>query len=235
MTATKIKKELAKFADKDQPKNLARFFKTGKGEYGEGDKFLGIRVPEQRKVAKKYFKDISLAETEKLLHSPIHEHRQTALHILVYKFQKAFESEKKKIYNLYLKNLKYINNWDLVDTSTPYIIGGYLLNKKSERKVLYKLAKSKNLWQKRVAMMGTFAFIRQGDFKDAFSIAEILLHDSHDLIHKAVGWMLREVGNVNRGAEEKFLLKYYREIPRTMLRYAIEKFPEKKRQFYLKK
>ena len=224
--------ELNKLKNPSKAKILAGFFKTGKGEYGEGDIFWGITVPEQRKVAKKFI-DLNFSDIQRLLNSKIHEQRLVALLLLVEKYKKGNDKEKKEIVKLYLKNTKNINNWDLVDLSSHYILGDYLLNK--NRGTLYKLAKSKNLWEKRIAIISTFAFIRVEDFGDSLKIAEILLKDKHDLIHKAVGWMLREVGKKDPQVEEKFLIRYYKDMPRTMLRYAIEKFPEKKRQFYLKK
>ena len=221
-----IKKDLRDVADAELAKNYARFFKTGKGDYGEGDKFLGMRVGTIRKIAKKY-KDISLVDVEKLIEGEYHEERQVAIFILVNKFKE----NPKEVVDVYLKKLKYVNNWDLVDISAPKILGKWLLDK--DRKILYKFAKSKDLWEKRVAVLSCFTFIREKDYKDALKIFEILLNDSHDLIHKAVGWMLREIGNRDLDVEEKFLKKYYKEMPRTMLRYAIEKFEEKKRQGYL--
>lgn len=227
-----LQQELKDLANPAQAKILQRFFKTGKGQYGEGDIFLGIKVPVQRKVAKKYT-ELKLAEVEKLLASKIHEHRLISLFILITKYKNGTEQEKQKIFNLYLKNTKNINNWDLVDLSAPNIVGAYLKDK--ERKILYKLAKSKNLWEKRIAILATLAFIRKNDFTDTLKISKILLQDNHDLIHKAVGWLLREVGKRSQPTEEKFLKKYYRKMPRTMLRYAIERFSEKKRKFYLAK
>ncbi|MFC1700177.1 DNA alkylation repair protein [Patescibacteria group bacterium] len=229
---SELKKELKKHSNKRDAAISQRFFKTGKGEYGEGDIFLGIKTAVTKEIAKKYM-DISLTENEKLLQSNIHTHRGVALRILIHKFEKADEKLRNKIYKLYLRNTKYINNWDLVDISAPNIVGVYLLDK--DRKILYKLARSKDLWEKRISILSTYTFIRNNDFKDALKISEILLNDDHDLIHKAVGWMLREVGNRNRKVEEKFLDKYTLKMPRTMLRYAIEKFPEPKRQYYLKK
>ncbi len=229
----KIKQELKDLANSKQAQVLQRFFKTGKGEYGEGDIFIGVKVPQQREIVKRYL-DIDLKEVEVLLKINIHEYRLTALLILVAKYNRADEKLKTKIYELYLKNTKHINNWDLVDLTAPNIVGDYLLDK--PRNILYKLAKSKNLWEKRIAMLSCYAFIKNKETKDALKIAEILLKDKHDLIHKAVGWMLREIGKrVDQNIEEKFLKKFYRIMPRTMLRYAIEKFPEKKRQHYLKK
>lgn len=231
----KIKTDLKKASSQQKAKILTRFFKCGKGEYGEGDKFIGITVPDQRKVAKKYYEKISLIQTEKLLQSSIHEHRLTTLLILIEKFSKSKgKSDKKKITQIYLKNTKYINNWDLVDLSAPKILGQYLLENPKEKKALYVFAKSKDLWEKRIAIITTHAFIKNKKFNDTLEISEILLHDDHDLIHKAVGWMLREVGKIDLKTEEKFLKKHYKKMPRTMLRYSIERFPENKRQKYLK-
>lgn len=229
-TLSEIKKELQSSANKKDAETARWFFKTGKGDYGEGDRFLGIKVPVQRAIAKKYA-SLSLADTLKLLRSPFHEHRLTALFILVLKFQRGDAIEQRKIYGEYIKHRQFMNNWDLVDSSAPHIMGAYLLQNK--RAILCRFARSKNLWEKRMAILATQAFIRSGDFTDTLKISEILLHDSHDLIHKAVGWMLREVGNNNRDAEEAFLKKHYRTMPRTMLRYAIEKFPEDVRKAYL--
>jgi 3-methyladenine DNA glycosylase AlkD len=225
-----IKKDLAQLGDPERAKNLRWFFKTRKGQYGEGDIFLGIPVPEQRKVAKKYFL-LSLDDVQELLNSKIHEYRFTALVILISKYRKAEESLKEEIFNFILKNTQNINNWDLVDLSAPRIIGDYLLNK--ERSILYKLAKSKSVWERRISILSTFTFIDNNDFKDTLNISELLLNDEHDLIHKAVGWALREIGKRDQNVEEQFLAKYYTHMPRTMLRYAIEKFAEKKRKKYL--
>lgn len=227
-----LRKELKKYATPEKAKASAWFFKTGPGQYGEGDVFIGVTVPEQRKVGK-LFRNIALPDAEELLSSSIHEERLVALFILVDQFKKADSKTQAEIYNFYLKNTKKINNWDLVDSSAGYIVGEYLIER--SRDVLYELALSENLWEKRIAIISTFAFIRRGQFKDTFKIAEILLSDKHDLIHKAVGWMMREVGN-NGGQEEleKFLKKHYKKMPRTMLRYAIEKFPERLRVLYLR-
>ena len=227
-----IKKDLSQLSDPERAKNLSWFFKTGKGQYGEGDVFLGITVPEQRKVAKKYT-DLSLNDLQELLNSEIHEHRFTALVILISKYRKAEESSKKEIFDFYLRNTKNINNWDLVDLSAPRIIGDYLLNK--DRTTLFKLARSNILWERRISILSTFTFIDNCDFEDALSISELLLHDEHDLIHKAVGWALREIGKRDQNVEEKFLTKHCPNAPRTMLRYAVEKFDEKKRKKYLAK
>lgn len=234
MTANKVKQELKKLSNLKKAKTHSRFFKTGKGEYGEGDKFLGLTVPQQRQIAKEHAA-LPLKEIQKLLKSKIHEHRLTALFILIHQYQKGNDHLKETIYDFYLKNTNNVNNWDLVDTSAPKIIGDYLLNKASKRKILYQLARSSNLWKRRIATISTFAFIKSKEFKDALAIAEILVNDKHDLIHKAAGWMLREIGKINQATEEKFLKKYYKTMPRTMLRYAIEKFNEKKRRLYLQK
>ena len=227
-----IKKDLLELRSPKQAKILSRFFKTSKGEYGEGDVFLGVIVPEQRKVAKKYL-NLSLKDLQELLSSKIHEYRLTSLFILIDKYRKSDEKSKKEIVDFYLKNTKNINNWDLIDLSSGKILGNYLLNK--NKSILYKLAKSKSLWERRISIMSTSEFIRSNKFDDTLKISEILLKDKHDLIHKAVGWMLREVGKRYLAVEEKFLKKYYKKMPRTMLRYAIEKCEEKKRRYYLGK
>jgi 3-methyladenine DNA glycosylase AlkD len=227
-----IKIEMSQLSDPDRAKTLSWFFKTGKGQYGEGDIFLGIPVPKQRKVAKKYV-NLSLDDLQELLNTKIHEYRFTALVILVSKYRKAEEMGKKEIFDFCLRNTKNINNWDLVDLSAPRIIGDYLLDK--ERSILYKLAKSNSLWERRLSILSTFAFIDDNDFEDALNISELLLNDEHDLIHKAVGWALREIGKRDQNIEERFLTKHYLHMPRTMLRYAIEKFDKNKRQNYLNK
>lgn len=228
-----IVSDLNNLANPEKAKLLARFFKTGKDEYGEGDKFIGIMVPQQRQVVKKYYRDISLKEIKNLLSSKIHEYRLTALLILVEKYKKTDAKTKKEIFNFYLKSTKYINNWDLVDVTCPRIVGNYLSDK--NRSLLYKLARSKNLWERRMSIISTFAFIDKLDFKDSLKIAKILIHDKHDLIQKAVGWVLREIGKKNPEEEEEFLKKYSALMGRTCLRYAIEKFPEAKRLAYLTK
>jgi 3-methyladenine DNA glycosylase AlkD len=226
-----VEEELQKLANPEKAKILSGFFKTAMGEYGEGDIFLGIPVPKQRKIAKQY-SDLPLKGVQKLLLSKIHEYRLVALIILIHQYGKVNKSGRKEIFDFYLSNKRHINNWDLVDLSAPNIIGDYLMDK--NRAVLYKLVKSDNLWEKRIAIMATFTFIRNNEFEDTFHIAEILLNDRHDLIQKAVGWMLREIGKRSRDNEEEFLIKYYREMPRTMLRYAVERFDEQKRRLYLK-
>jgi len=224
------RKELYKIRDKENAKNLARFFKTEKGQYGEGDVFWGIKVPNQRIVAKEC-SNASMKEVESLLKDEVHECRLTALLILIQKYKKADSKEKEKIFKFYLKNSKYINNWDLVDLSAPQIVGDFLLNKGKD--ILYKLAKSKNLWERRIAIISTFTLLRDKQFKDTLAISEILLNDKHDLIHKAVGWMLRELGKRDKDVEVEFLTKYCKQMPRTMLRYSIEKFDEKERKTFL--
>lgn len=233
-TSKDVIKDLNKLKNADKAKVFKRFFKAGKGEYGEGDKFIGVTVPQIRTVAKKY-KELSLKENQILIKSPIHEHRLCALLILVDRFKgkRVDMKVKKSIYEYYLKNKKHINNWDLVDLSAQYIVGGYLMETK-DRTTLYKLAKSKNLWERRIAIISTFELIRYRKFDETLKISEILLNDKHDLIHKAVGWMLRELGNRDQVAEEKFLQKNYDRLPRTTLRYAIEKFGSNKKKYYLK-
>jgi len=229
--AENLRKDLKKSSNKDKAKLLQRFFKTGKGEYAEGDIFLGISVPQQRKLAKKY-SNLDILTLQSLLDSKIHEERLIALLILVENYKKSHEEQKYQISSFYLKNTKNINNWDLVDLSAPNILGNYLLEKPKD--ILFKLAQSSLLWEKRISIISSFAFIKNNQFDTTLKIAKILLNDSHDLIHKAVGWMLREIGKRSLQEEENFLKTSYNEMPRTMLRYAIEKFPEEKRQAYLK-
>lgn len=234
-TAQDVRNRLADFADTVRAGHSQGFFKTGPGEYGEGDIFIGAKVPETRKVSRE-FKNLPGVEVEELLDSEVHEERLCAVFILVLQFKNSDEIGQERVYELFMKKAKdgRVNNWDLVDSSAPYIVGGYLSDKE-DRQVLYEWAKSNNLWQQRIAMMGTFYFIRQQhEFDDALQIADILINHEHDLIHKAVGWMLREIGNVDRSVEEHFLKPRYKSMPRTMLRYAIEKFPEELRQGYLK-
>ncbi|MBT8171928.1 DNA alkylation repair protein [Candidatus Bathyarchaeota archaeon] len=225
-----IKKELENLGDSERAKKLSGFFKTGKGQYGEGDVFLGIPVPLQRKVAKKYIR-LSLEDLQRLLRSKIHEYRLTALLILVLQYSKTDFKGKERIFSFYLENSNFVNNWDLVDLTAPKIIGDYLLDK--DKKILYTLVKSSCLWERRIAILATFTFIRNDDFNDALQISKILLFDKHDLIHKAVGWMLREIGKRNKRVLEEFLEKYCIQMPRTMLRYSIEKFDKEKRKYYL--
>lgn len=221
--------------DKQNPQKaviLQSFFKTGKGQYAEGDIFYGLTVPESRILARQ-FQDIAFEEIPKLLHSKIHEERLIALFLLIEKFQKGDEKQKKKVVDFYLASTAWINNWDLVDTSAYKILGEYLLDK--ETKILTRLVLSKDLWEKRIAIVATFAFIRKGRLDETFRFAKILMHDSHDLIHKAMGWMLREAGKRDRIPLEVFLEEYASVMPRTMLRYAIEKFSPVEKNYYLKK
>jgi 3-methyladenine DNA glycosylase AlkD len=218
--------ELKTYINEEKAKFLPHFFKTGKGGYGEHDHFLGVVVPDIRKVASKYYKEVNLDDISELLHNEYHEVRLLSLIILTYKMKKATVKEQKEIVNLYLKNTKYINNWDLVDLSAPLIVGAYLYNNKLDRSILYELANKDDLWSNRISILSTQFFIRNKDFNDTLEIAKILLHHEHDLIHKAVGWMLREVGNRDYNLEYEFLKTHYKEMPRTMLRYAIEKFKE---------
>ena len=223
---------LKKNSNAEKAKLLSGFFKTGKGEYGEGDIFLGITVPVQREIAQE-FEDLGMGEIQQLLDSMVHEKRMIALFILVDRFNTADEKTKKETFDFYLKNTQNINNWDLVDLSAPKIVGEFLIDR--NREILRKLAKSEDLWGKRIAIISTYAFIRENDFKDTLKIAEILINDKHDLIHKGVGWMLREVGKRDEEMLIDFLDKNHRVMPRTMLRYAIEKFDEGKRKEYLNK
>lgn len=226
-----IQKELRLLADKKIAEHSERFFKTAEGQYGHGDRFLGIRVPVLRKIAKQY-RGTSIEQVSRLLKSEFHEERLLSLLLLVDMFKKANDEGRRAIYTVYLENTKFINNWDLVDSSAEHIVGAHLRDR--DKKPLYELAVSDMLWERRISIMSTFHFIKHGEFDDTLKIAVILLADKEDLIHKAVGWMLREIGKRDIEAEEKFLKKYYRQMPRTMLRYAIEKFPEPNRQKYLK-
>ncbi len=235
--------DLQKAANADKAKLLAGFFKTGPGQYGAGDQFLGVMVPQQRAIAKKYCA-LALSEIEKLIKNKFHEARLTGLLILVDQYETGNDERKKTkaldpgirrddIFNFYLAHTKQINNWDLVDLTAPKIVGGYLLNQ--PRRLLYKLIKSKNLWERRIAVLATFQFIKHNQFVDALKIAKLSLTDQHDLMHKAVGWMLREIGKRDVKVLAKFLDEHGKKMPRTMLRYAIERLPEEKRQHYLKK
>lgn len=259
-----LREDLEKLANPQKAKFLQRFFKTGKGEYGYGDIFIGLTVPQSRSIAQRY-KDLSLENLTTLLKSKIHEERLIALFILGYRFQKGNDLEKRKIYDFYLDHTRYVNNWDLVDSSADKIVGEYLLSfviarseatclsgrqakqsiseeiaapssmaRNDSLGILEQLAKSESIWEKRIAMIATYTFIKNGSASEALKIAEILISDTHDLIQKAVGWMLREVGKrCSEEIEEEFLKKHYKTMPRTMLRYAIERFPEEKRKRYL--
>jgi 3-methyladenine DNA glycosylase AlkD len=228
---SQIIKRLKEMGNAEMAAHSQRFFKTGKGEYAEGDVFLGIRVPELRGCAKEY-REISVEDALELLRSKLHEVRLLALFILVAKYSVKNNSDKEIIYHSYLGHTEFINNWDLVDCSAEHIVGAHLFN--GDKKPIYRLAGSKSLWERRIGIMSTFNFIKKSYFTDTLAIAEILLKDKEDLIHKAVGWMLREIGKRDIRLEEDFLDKFYKQMPRTMLRYAIEKFPEAERQAYLR-
>lgn len=257
ITLKKLKKELREIADPKKAKLLQRFFKTRKGEYGEGDVFLGITVPQSRKIAKKYY-SLDIKQLKELIASKFHEERLIALFILINKYRTI--NYRGICFHFYLKNMRYIDNWDLVDLSAPNIIGDYLFRgpvglhprptasvaplpacarrgspTPATPELLINLARSKNVWERRIAVLATFKSIKENQFKESLEIAELLLKDKHDLIHKAIGWMLREIGKRDLDAEIKFLNKHYSEMPRTMLRYAIERFPENLRTMYLNK
>ena len=263
VSARSIERILQSYASAERAANSARFFKTGKGQYGEGDKFLGLVVPDVRKVAKSHYKSMSIREIKKLLQSPYHEVRLCALIMLVYQYEKADVAKRRQIFDFYLANTKYINNWDLVDLTAPNIVGDYLLQNGSvtedtyfaqttgftrgvRRKqntvsrdepptILVKFSRSTSLWERRIAILATFSFIRAGSHREAFTIAELLLHDKHDLIHKAVGWMLREVGKrVGKDTLREFLDRHAKTMPRTALRYAIEHMVKEERERYMK-
>lgn len=226
-----IRKDIEKEGDKEKAKVLQRFFKTGKGEYGEGDIFLGLTVPKSRQIAKKYG-SLGLKEIEQLLHSKIHEERLITLFVLVEQFERE-KDKRKEIFDFYLENTPYINNWDLVDLSAAKIVGAYLFDKPKD--ILFELAKSKNIWERRISVVSTYYFIKKGKLDETLKIARILITDPHDLIHKAVGWMLREVGKSSPESLKEFLNENSKTMPRTMLRYAIERFSESLRKEYLKK
>lgn len=231
--AEQIKDDLSQYSDTKKAASLAKFFKAMAGGYGEGDCFIGVVVPKQRQVAKRYYHLVSLDDAAHLLQSPVHEHRLTALFILVYKFAAAkTESEQSELAEVYLANTGYVNNWDLVDSSADKILGAYLFNK--DREILTRLAVSENIWEQRIAVIATFYFIKNHQFEDTFKIVDLLLHHKHDLIHKAAGWMLREVGKRDLAAEIAYLKKHHRTMPRTMLRYAIEKFTPELRNAFMK-
>lgn len=231
MSLNELRASIEKLADKDKSDFLKRFFKTGSGQYAEGDVFVGLTVPASRSLAKKYH-SLSHNDINKLLTSPIHEERLIALFILVDQFNNSTELEKSKIYKFYLKNIKFVNNWDLVDASADKIVGAYLLDK--PRQKLFELAMSPQLWERRIAIIATYQFMKvKKETEDTFRVAELLLSDKHDLIHKAVGWMLREAGKIDQSKLVNFLKKHYDQLPRTTLRYAIEHFPESQRHLFL--
>lgn len=230
VTAATMRSALRALADSKVAAHSARFFKSGKGEYGEGDRFLGIRVPVLRQQVRR-FQDAPLRAVTSMLKSPYHEERLFAVLLLVHQYQRRNSETKDRIYAVYLDHREYINNWDIVDSSAHLIVGPHLVT--GDRDTLYELARSTILWDRRIAMMATYHYIRQLDFEDALRIARVLRDDDHDLIHKAVGWMLREIGNRDIRVEERFLKTNYKNMPRTMLRYAIEKFPAVRRKAYL--
>jgi 3-methyladenine DNA glycosylase AlkD len=230
MTA-EIQEELARLGNGKQAAILQRFFKTGPGEYGAGDRFRGIRVPVLRKLASKY-RHLPLAEATNLLRSPFHEDRMLALFILIDRYYAGEDGVRSHIHHLYLEHTAFVNNWDLVDASAPHLVGHYLRDRNKDS--LMRLAASAVLWERRIAILATFAFIREGNFDETVRIARLLLGDREDLIHKAVGWMLRELGKREITVAKAFLQAHYQEMPRTTLRYAIERFPEAERQAYLK-
>jgi len=227
-----IRESLAGLADAEHAERLCRYFKTGPGEYAEGDRFLGLRVPQVRKIVRENFREASESDIECLITSVWHEERLCALLILVRQFEHADADGQRNIYDFYLDHSAYINNWDLVDLSAPRIVGAWLVDR--DKSLLIRLAKSDSVWERRIAVLATAAFIDRNSFDTTLRIAAMLLHDSHDLIHKAVGWMLREIGKRDIQVEEQFLEQHYRRMPRTMLRYAIERFPPSKREAYLK-
>ena len=231
MTLADVERALHALANKRTAEILQRFFKTGPGEYGEGDRFLGIRVPQLRTLVRR-FRFLAHEHVLNLLHSPWHEQRLLALLLLVEQYRHGTDGERDTIYRAYLANTEYINNWDLVDSSAEHIVGPHPYPRKLA--VLDELARSKSLWERRIAMLATFHWIKQGEFRPALRMAKLLLKDPHDLIHKAVGWMLREIGKRDVTVEEKFLREHYRNMPRTMLRYAIERLPERRRRQYLR-
>jgi 3-methyladenine DNA glycosylase AlkD len=236
LLSKKISSDLKSLSDRGKAALLSRFFKTGRGEYGEGDVFYGVTVPQSRSVVKKYWKNSSLADVQKLLNSKFHEARLVAVLILVKKFEEGSEAEKRKVFDFYLANSSGVNNWDLVDSSAHKIVGAFLVSKGKGISLLRKLARSSNLWERRIAIISTFAFIGRGSCKETIEISKILLNDSHDLIHKAVGWALREVGKrCSQTVLEDFLSENASRMPRTMLRYAIERLPLHKRMQYLQK
>lgn len=227
-----LKLDLEAIATKERAQASQRYFKTGKGEYGEGDIFIGTTVPQTREIAKKY-KNLNLNEIKELLQSKIHEHRLIALYILADKYKLSKESEKQEICDFYLNHTKHINNWDLVDSSAHLILGEHISNK--DKSILEKLSKSQDLWERRISIISTLQFIRKNEFNETFKIANLLLKDKHDLIHKAVGWMLREIGKKDKNKLKEFLDKHHKVMPRTMLRYSIEHFSKEEKQHYMSK
>ena len=233
MLADQINNEIKNLADPELAVHHLRFFKTGKGEYAEGDLFYGLRVPDVRKIAKKYFKTIDLSEIDVLIKNPYHEVRLAAIIMLILKYRKADSEGQKKIYNLYLSNVDYINNWDLIDISAYAIVGAFLFNKNTEK--LWELAKSGHLWSERISVLATLYFIKYGEYTHSIELAKHFLNHKHDLMHKATGWILREVGKKDINVLYAFLDQFHKVMPRTMLRYSLEKLSEEKRIIYMKK
>jgi 3-methyladenine DNA glycosylase AlkD len=231
MTVQEIRAKLAALSSPEAARSARRFVKTGPGDYAEGDVFIGVRAPQLRQLVKQLGR-VSTKHITALLHSAVHEERMLALLLLVQRYQSGDRAQQEKLFSFYLDSTSRINCWDLVDASAGPIVGAWLYPR--SRRPLYRLAQSTSVWERRIAIVSTLYFIRQGDFTDTLRLAESLMYDKHDLIHKAVGWMLREVGKRDIAAEEAFLKQHYRDMPRTMLRYAIERFPERKRQDYLK-
>jgi 3-methyladenine DNA glycosylase AlkD len=231
MTAkARLLRDLRKVSTRARAKVSQRFFKTGPGEYGEGDRFLGTTVPDLRTLSAKY-EAVSLKDLSSLLKSPWHEERLLALLILVRQYERGAQPARNAIHKLYLGHTKYINNWDLVDASADAIVGAHLYE--GDRGLLHTLAQSRSVWERRIAILASFYYIKKGEYEDTLTITELLLRDEHDLIHKAVGWMLREIGKRDQAVEERFLKTHAARMPRTMLRYAIERFPEPLRRRYL--
>jgi len=230
---SKIEKDLKSLKNPLKIKIFKRFFKTGPGEYGEGDQFLGLTMPQQRLIAQKFYKQVKLDDLDKLIKSPIHEYRMTGLLILTYQYCEANDENKKNIYQYYLNNKEMINNWDLIDVTCPKIVGEYLWFHQRDLKVIDRLIKSENLWDRRIAVMATYSFIRRGQFYPFLNFAKILLTDKRDLINKVVGWMLREIGKKDLKALLNFLDINYQQMPRTMLRYSLEKLNPTQKDFYM--
>lgn len=233
MPAEKVTEEIKNLANPELAQHHKRFFKTGRGEYAEGDLFYGIKVPELRKIAKKHYKNLDLRHIDELIKDPYHEVRLVAIVIMILKYQKALQDEQEEIYNLYLNNVNYINNWDLIDISAQHIVGAFLFGKSTDK--LWELANSNHIWSERISMLSTFYFIRQGKYDITLELSEYFLGHKHDLMHKATGWMLREIGKKDINTLYSFLDRFHKTMPRTMLRYSIEKLSEQKRKFYMKK
>jgi len=238
-----ILKDLKKVSSKERATNSSRFFKTGKGEYGEGDVFVGIRTPDIRKISKQYLKELTLVDLDFFFHNKIHEYRLFAVISLTYMYEdtkkipdeRIKEKRREEIFNYYVKNCKWVNNWDLVDVSAPKIVGEFLKNKERDkrRKILYDFVRSDNLWDQRIAIVSTYVFIKEGEFKEILELSKLLMNHKHNLIHKALGWMLREVGKKNEGILKIFLDDYANKMPRTMLKYSVERLNDEDRQRYL--